>query len=66
MRPLKEVVVYEMDDVQKMIENHRHGMNVLGDIQADISELRDNEVIDEATFESLSFQIKKVFNLIIQ
>jgi hypothetical protein len=66
MLPLKEVVVYEMDDVQKMIENHRHGMNVLGDIQADISELRDNEVIDEATFESLSFQIKKVFNLIIQ
>ena len=66
MRPLKEVVVYEMDDVQKMIESHQHGMNVLGDIQADISELRDNEVIDEATFESLSFQIKKVFNLIIQ
>ena len=48
MKPLKEVVVYEMDEVAKMIESHRHGMNVLVKIQQEVSELHDLEIIDEA------------------
>mgnify|MGYP000633705204 CR=1 FL=1 len=66
MQPLKEVVVYEMDAVQKMIESHRDGMNILVEIQQEVSELHDLEVIDEVTFERLNAKIKEVFNLIIQ
>ena len=66
MKPLKEVVVYEMDEVAKMIESHRHGMNVLVKIQQEVSELHDLEIIDEATCERLNTKIKDVFNLIVQ
>lgn len=66
MQPLKEVVVYQMDDVQKMIENHRDGMSVLVEIQKEVSELHDLEIIDEVTFVRLTDRIRDVFNLIVQ
>lgn len=66
MQPLKEVVVYQMDDVQKMIEKHREGMNVLVEVQSEISELHDLEIIDEVTFCRLTDKIRDVFHLIIQ
>lgn len=66
MQPLKEVVVYQMDDVQKMIESHRDGMNVLVEIQQEVSELHDLEIIDEVTFVRLTDKIRNVFHLIIQ
>lgn len=66
MKPLKEVVVYEMGEVEKMIESHRNGMNVLVEIQKEVSELHDLEIIDEVTFVRLTDKIKDVFHLIIQ
>lgn len=66
MKPLKEVVVYEMDDVTKMINEIKEAVSVFIEIQRDISKLHDLEIIDDETFDVLNAKIKNVYNLILQ